>query len=288
MDKTVTKPALTDPPIKMPHTLDCAQILSLLSATTGGLASDQVTQHLQRYGANTLPSKPPPGLFEVFLNQFKSPLIYVLVAAAAVSLLIGELSDAIFIAAVLLLNAGIGTMQEFSAQRSASALQKLMTTRVRVLRNGDTYEIDSEDIVPGDIVMLESGNRVPADMRIVDSHDLEIDESLLTGESAAVSKQANAVLAEDTVLGDRSNMVFAGSMVNRGRASCVVVGTGLVTELGKIAEAVSDSHSARAPLQIRMERFTQRVAIFVGCAVLLMASILLFRGMPAVDIFLSP
>jgi len=287
MDKTVTKPALTDPPIKMPHTLDCAQILSLLSATTGGLASDQVTQHLQRYGANTLPSKPPPGLFEVFLNQFKSPLIYVLVAAAAVSLLIGELSDAIFIAAVLLLNAGIGTMQEFSAQRSASALQKLMTTRVRVLRNGDTYEIDSEDIVPGDIVMLESGNRVPADMRIVDSHDLEIDESLLTGESAAVSKQANAVLAEDTVLGDRSNMVFAGSMVNRGRATCVVVGTGLVTELGKIAEAVSDSHSARAPLQIRMERFTQRVAIFVGCAVLLMASILLFRGMPAVDIFLS-
>ena len=221
------------------------------------------------------------------MNQFKSPLIYVLVAAAAVSLLIGELSDAIFIAAVLLLNAGIGTMQEFSAQRSASALQKLMTTRVRVLRDGDTDEIDSEDIVPGDIVLLESGNRVPADMRIVDSHDLEIDESLLTGESASVSKQANVVLVEDTVLGDRSNMVFAGSMVNRGRASCVVVGTGLVTELGKIAEAVSDSHSARAPLQIRMERFTQRVAIFVGCAVLLMSSILLFRGMPAVEIFLS-
>jgi magnesium-transporting ATPase (P-type) len=287
MDKTITKPGLTESPIKQPHTLDCAQILSLLSATTGGLTSDQVTQHLLRYGANTLPSKPPPGLFEVFMNQFRSPLIYVLVAAAAVSLLIGELSDAIFIAAVLLLNAGIGTMQEFSAQRSASALQKLMTTRVRVLRNGDTYEVDSKDIVPGDIVLLESGNRVPADMRIIDSHDLEIDESLLTGESLAVSKQANVVLAEDTVLGDRSNMVFAGSLVNRGRASCVVVGTGLVTELGKIAEAVSDSHSARAPLQIRMERFTQRVAIFVGCAVLLMASILLFRGMSVVEIFLS-
>ena len=221
------------------------------------------------------------------MNQFKSPLIYVLVAAAAVSLLIGESSDAIFISAVLLLNAGIGTMQEFSAQRSASALQKLMTIRVRVLRNGDTYEVDSEDIVPGDIVLLESGNRAPADMRIVDSHDLEIDESLLTGESAAISKQANVVLAEDTVLGDRSNMVFAGSLVNRGRASCVVVGTGLATELGKIAEAVSDSHSARAPLQIRMERFTRRVAIFVGFAVLLLASILLFRGIPAVEIFLS-
>jgi magnesium-transporting ATPase (P-type) len=137
MDKTVTKSGLTEPPIKQPHTLDCAQILSLLSATTSGLTSDQVTQHLNRYGANTLPSKPPPGLFEVFVNQFKSPLIYVLVAAAAVSLLIGELSDAIFIAAVLLLNAGIGTMQEFSAQRSASALHRLMTTRVCVLSNGD-------------------------------------------------------------------------------------------------------------------------------------------------------
>jgi Ca2+-transporting ATPase len=287
MDNNAPQPDLTQSPVKQPHALGCEQILSLLAATSAGLSSNQVTQNLQRYGVNALPSKPPPGLFGVFMNQFKSPLIYVLVAAAAVSLLIGERSDSIFIAAVLLLNAVIGTMQESSAQRSASALQKLMTTRVRVLRNGDTYEIDSEDIVPGDIVLLESGNRVPADMRIIDSHNLEIDESLLTGESLAVSKQADVVLAEDTVLGDRSNMVFAGSLVNRGRASCVVVGTGLVTELGKIAGAVSESHGGRAPLQVRMERFTHRVAIFVGCAVLLMALILLFRGMPAVDIFLS-
>ncbi len=287
MNKSVTQIESIEPPVKHPHALSSEHILSSLSTTLHGLSSEQVTLYLQQYGANALPRKPPPGLAEVFMNQFKSPLIYVLVAAAVVSVLIGEFSDSIFIAAVLLLNAAIGTMQEFSAQRSASALQKLMTTRVRVLRSGDTHEIDSEQLVPGDIVLLESGNRVPADMRIVDSHSLEIDESLLTGESIAVTKQADKVLAEDAALGDRLNMVFAGSMVNRGRASCVVVGTGFMTELGKIAESVSDSHSARAPLQVRMERFTQRVAIFVGCAVLVMASILLFRGMPATEIFLS-
>ena len=287
MMQSVTQTQAVEPPVKHPHALSSEQVLSTLTVTRQGLTSTQLTSRRQQYGANALPGKPPPGLIEVFLNQFKSPLIYVLVVAAVVSLLIGEYSDSIFIAAVLLLNAGIGTMQEFSAQRSASALQKLMTTRVRVLRGSDTHEIDSEDVVPGDIVLLESGNRVPADMRILDNHNLEIDESLLTGESIAVIKHTDTVLAEDTTLADRLNMVFAGSMVNRGRASCVVVGTGLMTELGKIAVSVSDSHGARAPLQVRMERFTQRVAIFVGFAVLVMASILLFRGMPASEIFLS-
>jgi len=273
--------------IAHPYALSGEQALDALAASATGLSNTEVSQRLQQYGANALPRKPPPGLLEVFLNQFKSPLIYVLVAAAVVSLLIREFSDAIFISAVLLLNAVIGTVQEYSAQRSADALQKMMTTRVRVLREGDAYEIGSEEIVPGDIVLLESGERVPADMRLLDCHNLEIDESLLSGESIAVIKQANAVLAESTVLGDRVNMVYAGSLVNRGRAQCVVIGTGLATELGTIAESVTGDSRTRAPLQERMERFTQRVAIFVGFAVLLMATILLFRGMPLSDIFLS-
>ena len=273
--------------VAYPHALSGEQALDALAASTTGLTNTEVSRRLQQYGANALPRKPPPGLLEVFLNQFKSPLIYVLVAAAVVSLLIREFSDAIFISAVLLLNAVIGTVQEYSAQRSADALQKMMTTRVRVLREGDAYEIGSEEIVPGDIVLLESGERVPADMRLLDCHNLEIDESLLSGESIAVIKQANAVLAESTVLGDRVNMIYAGSLVNRGRAQCVVIGTGLATELGTIAESVTGDSRTRAPLQERMERFTQRVAIFVGFAVLLMATILLFRGMPLSDIFLS-
>jgi len=287
MNQQTQSPGTARAPTDLPHALSAEQILTALEATPGGLSSEQVAQRLQLYGTNTLPRKPPPSLIEVFLNQFKSPLIYVLLAAAVVSLLIREFSDAIFIAAVLLLNAVIGTMQEYSAQRSADALQKLMMTRVRVLRGGDAYEIDSEQIVPGDIVLLESGDRVPADLRMIDSHNLEIDESLLTGESVAVVKGAQTILARDTVLADRVNMAFAGSMVNRGRCSGVIVATGLATEIGKIAQSLSSSHNASAPLQERMERFTQRIALFVGGAVLLMATILFIRGMPLADIFLS-
>jgi len=273
--------------IETPHALSGEKTLSTLSATPHGLEIAEVKLRQQLYGPNALPRKAPPGLLEVFMNQFKSPLIYVLVAAALVSLLIQEFSDAIFISAVLLLNAVIGTVQEFSAQRSADALQKMMIMQVRVLREGDAYEINSEEIVPGDIVLLESGERVPADMRILESHNLEIDESLLSGESIAVIKNAGVVLENDTVLGDRINMAFAGSLVNRGRASCVVVSIGMATELGTIAESVTGDTDAKAPLQERMERFTQRVAVFVGCAVVVMATILLFRGMPMAEIFLS-
>ena len=287
MNQQVTRIAPETAISEYPHALSGAQILDGLQARATGLTSAEVLRRQQQYGPNALPRKEPPGLFQVFVNQFKSPLIYVLVAAALVSLLIQEFSDAIFISAVLLLNAVIGTVQEYSAQRSADALQKMMTTRVRVLREGDAYEIDSEEIVPGDVVLLESGERVPADMRLLESHNLEIDESLLSGESIAVIKRSDTILENDTVLGDRINMAFAGSLVNRGRASCVVVGIGLATELGAIAKSVTGDIGAKAPLQERMERFTQRVAIFVGCAVLVMATILLFRGMPISEIFLS-
>ena len=210
MSQPDTQPSPEKVAIAHPHALSAAQALDALTASTTGLANTEVARRLQQYGANALPRKSPPGLLEVFLNQFKSPLIYVLVAAAVVSLLIREFSDAIF----------IGAVQEYSAQRSADALQKMMTTRVRVLREGDAYEVDSEDIVPGDIVLLESGERVPADMRLLECHNLEIDESLLSGESIAVIKHADALLAESTVLGDRVNMAYAGSLVNRGRAKC--------------------------------------------------------------------
>jgi magnesium-transporting ATPase (P-type) len=287
MNQQVTQIAPETAITEYPHALSGDQILDGLQAQATGLTSAEVLRRQQQYGPNALPRKEPPGLFQVFVNQFKSPLIYVLVAAALVSLLIEEFSDAIFISAVLLLNAVIGTVQEYSAQRSADALQKMMTTRVRVLREGDAYEIDSEEIVPGDVVLLESGERVPADMRLLESHNLEIDESLLSGESIAVIKRSDPILENDTVLGDRINMAFAGSLVNRGRASCVVVGIGLSTELGAIAKSITGDIGAKAPLQERMERFTQRVAIFVGCAVLVMATILLFRGMPIPEIFLS-
>jgi magnesium-transporting ATPase (P-type) len=154
------------------------------------------------------------------------------------------------------------------------------------LREGDSYEIDAEDLVPGDIILLESGDRIPADIRLLACHDLEVDESLLTGESIDVLKDADLVLDAETTLGDRLNMLFAGSLVERGRGRGVVVGTALTTELGHIAESVLGKPSTKAPLQIRMERFTHRIAIIVAVAAIIMAGIALSRGMPLTEIFL--
>ncbi len=262
-------------------------VLAGLQSSSHGLSLQEAAARLKKYGRNALPESKPPGICQVFLHQFSSPLIYVLLAAGLVSIIIREFSDGAFIGAVLLINAIIGTIQEYSAQKSADALQKLVTANVHVLRDGETYEVNADEIVPGDIISLESGARVPADIRLLSCHDLVIDESLLTGESIAVVKNHKVILAVDTVLGDRGNMAYAGTMVSRGRGQGVVVSTALHTELGHIAESVLGTKHAKAPLQIRMEIFTHRIAIFAGLAVLLMACVAFYRGMPLYDIFLS-
>lgn len=282
---TENQPASTITPAG-PHTVTCEEALKYLQSTHHGLTIKEATERLERYGHNTLPQPEPPGIGSVFLHQFTSPLIYVLVAAALLSILIEEWSDAGFIVAVLLINAIIGTSQEFSAQRAATALNKLVTSRCRVLREGDAYEIDSEQLVPGDILFLESGDRIPADIRILSTNDLEIDESLLTGESTAVLKDASALHGSDTTIGDRSNMAFAGTLVNRGRGEGLVVATAFATELGRLAQAVLGKQPPKAPLLVRMERFTHRVAIIVGIAALIMAAVAFSRGMILSDIFL--
>ena len=269
-----------------PHALTAATLVDKLDTTTQGISSVEAAARLLRFGPNSLPRARPPALAMIFMRQFASPLIYVLVAAALFSLVIQEWSDALFISAVLLINAIIGTFQEFTAQRAATALQQLVMTQCRVLRDGDTFEINAEHLVPGDILLLEPGDKIPADVRLLSSHDLEIDESLLTGESVAVLKNSEQVLDVDTFLGDRENMAFAGTMVNRGRGSGVVVATALSTELGTIASEVIHGESAKPPLLVRMERFIRRIAIIVGIAAALMAAVSVYRGMPYTEIFM--
>ena len=261
-------------------------MLVALKSTLHGLSQTEAVARLGQYGRNTLPQVRPPGIGIVFFRQFASPLIYVLVAAALLSLIIREWSDAGFISAVLFINAVIGTVQEYSAQRAATALQALVKTRPRILRAGETYEINAEDLVPGDVVLLESGDKVPADLRLLMSHDLEVDESLLTGESLPVLKDSDTMLATDIALGDRVNMLFTGTLVGRGRAQGVVVSTALDTELGRIAADVLFKPSPRAPLQERMDRFTRLVAIFVGIAALMMFAVAMMRGTPFTEVFL--
>jgi magnesium-transporting ATPase (P-type) len=270
----------------IPHASAGDDILIAQQSSRQGLTQAEAASRLEQYGRNTLPETKPAGISAVFISQFASPLIYVLVAAALLSVAIQEWSDAGFITAVLLINGIIGTIQEYSAQRAAAALRSLVTTRCLVVRDADSYEIDAEELVVGDIISLESGDKIPADVRLLDCHDLEVDESLLTGESIAVLKNANLVLEADAALGDRRNMLFAGSLVQRGRGRGVVVGTALDTELGHIAMSVLAKPPTKAPLLIRMERFTQRVAIIVAVAAVIMAAISLSRGLPLTEIFM--
>ena len=281
----MTTPNTTDL-IFSPHAVSSEAVLVALKSSLHGLTHSEAAARLAQYGRNTLPQAKPQGIGIVFLRQFASPLIYVLVAAALLSVMIKEWSDAGFISAVLIINAVIGTIQEYSAQRAAAALQELVSTRCRVFREGDTYEINAEELVSGDIVLLESGDKVPADLRLLVSHDLEVDESLLTGESLPLLKDANAVLAEDIALGDRVNMLFTGTLVGRGRARGVVVSTAINTELGRIAADVLFKPSPKAPLQVRMDKFTHRVAIFVGIAALMMFAVAVMRGTPFGEVFL--
>lgn len=279
-------PEFIEGAIEQAYSASQDDVLAKLQCSRYGLTGQEASARLIQFGPNAMPQAKPPGLLAVFFRQFASPLIYVLLAAAVFSLLIQELSDAIFIGAVLLVNAIIGTIQEYSAQRAAVALRQLVTTSCIVLREGDTYEINAEELVPGDIVLLESGDSIPADLRMLICNDLEVDESLLTGESMAVTKDANPVLDPECALGDRVNMAFAGTLVNRGRGQGVVVGTALNTELGKIAAAVLGKPPPKAPLMVRMERFTHKVAILVASAALIMAVISLMRGMAPGDIFM--
>ena len=239
-----------------------------LGSTEKGLSKEESAKRLVEYGPNQLPQKPPVPLWTIVLRQFQSPLIYVLALAAIVSLATGDVKDAAFIAAVLVLNALIGAYQEWKAEQSSSALRKLLQIRASVYRDGEIEEVGAEEIVPGDLVVIESGNRVPADIRLLSTHALEIDESLLSGESLPVLKDPAWSGAEATQVSDRLNMVFAGSVVSRGRGKGLVVATGTATSVGQLALDVLDEESGKPPLLMRMERFTRVIAISVLTAAL--------------------
>lgn len=267
------------------HAVEVADLLRQFGTPDQGLAREEVQRRLQQYGKNVLPRARPPGFIAVFLRQFRNPLIYILAIAAVIAGYLGEYTDAGFIFGVLVLNAIVGAVQEYQAQRQAEALQQLVRVNARVQRDSEAYEIDAEDLVPGDIVMLESGDKVPADIRLVSEQALDVDESLLTGESLPVVKDADQSFTADTPLGDRANMVFAGTLVSRGRARGLVVGTGANTELGRLAQAL-EAPTAPPPLMQRMSRFTTWIGVVYLAAVFLIAGIALLEGQELYGIFL--
>jgi len=266
------------------HALSKKQLFSELKTGPDGLSPDEASGRLDHYGENRLPEGKKVSLWSIILHQLLNPLIFILIAAAVASIVIGEGKDAIFIFLVIIINSALGTFQEYNAERSAESLQKMMKIKARVKREGKEAELPSEKVVPGDIVLLESGIRVPADIRLMETSGLEVDESFLTGESVAAIKQVD-VLQKKLGVAGRTNMAFAGSTVMKGRGLGVVVATGIETQVGKISSDVAGSVSAKPPLVNRMEKFIRQISIFIIALSVILAVILRMQGMDAATIF---
>lgn len=219
-----------------------------------GLSSKEADERLNKYGANKLKGKPKKSLLSLFFSQLKDMLIYVLLGAAVVTIFIHEYVDAIIILFVVILNAVIGVVQEAKAEKAVEALQKMTTPRSLVRRDSEIKEINSEDVVPGDIIILDAGRYVPADLRLIESANLQIEESALTGESVPSEKNANKVLEDPKLpIGDKENMAFMSTLATYGRGEGVVVATAMDTEIGKIAKILDEDNNELTPLQKRLE-----------------------------------
>jgi magnesium-transporting ATPase (P-type) len=266
------------------HTFEQDKLYDAFSTSKDGLSVDEVNRRLEFYGKNKLKKAKEVPLWQIILHQFLNPLVFVLLAAAVASLVIGEGKDAVFIFLVISINAVLGAYQEYNAEKSAAGLQSMLKFKARVKRNGKTIEIVSEEVVPGDIILLESGVRVAADIRLMEAMNLEVDESFLTGESMAANKKVGA-MPEKTAVAERTNMAFAGATVMKGRGWGVVVSTGPDTQVGKISQDVTESESAKPPLVQRMEKFIKQISVFIIALSAVLAVILRFQGMDITAIF---
>lgn len=277
--------AKKDPKETFWHNLSVEDVFKKLNTSLLGLNDDEVEKRKLEFGLNLLPSVKTPNIFVIFLHQFLNPLIYILILAGLLTLFLEEFSDAIFIFIVIFFNAVIGAWQENRAEKNASALRKLIKISAVVIRNGTEFDLDSVELVPGDIIKFDSGDRVPADIRIIEQKNLSVDESLLTGESSAVEKQVNKISELSTEIRLQSNILFAGTSIITGRATGVIIRTGLSTEIGKIAEVISSTKSEKPPLVIRMEQFTKKISLIILIACLVLMIIALAKGWALLEIF---
>lgn len=271
-----------------PHTLSATEVATALDVDPErGLAPDEVERRRGVHGPNALPEEPARPRWKLLLDQFRNVLILVLLGAAALSALVGDVKDAVVIAAVLTINAVIGFVQELRAEASVEALKKMIHTTARVRRAGRVVEVDAEDLVPGDVVLLEAGDRAPGDGRLLTSSSLELDESALTGESLPATKDARDEVAAEAGLGDRTTMVHMQSAVTRGRGEMVVTTTGAHTAIGEIAGMLSRTEHKRTPLQDQVDVLGKRLALVAGGAVALYVIVGLATGTPVNEVLLT-
>ncbi|MEM3068436.1 MAG: HAD-IC family P-type ATPase [Nitrososphaerales archaeon] len=256
------------------YQLDVKDVFIRLATREEGLTTSEARARLEKYGHNRLEEDKGPSPMVIFFNQFRNPLIYILFFAGIITLALAHYIDTIVIMSVVALNATIGFVQEYRAEEAMKRLAQMVAPKARVLRDGLEVEVDAGDVVPGDVVVLTSGVRVPADMRLFMVKELKIDESALTGESVPVEKQVERIADENLVPGDQLNLAFMGTVVSTGRGRGVVVETGTRTELGRISEEVKKTEVTKTPLLVRMDHFSKRI----GIAIILLGAIVVVYG----------
>lgn len=269
------------------HDIDADEVMTTIeSDAQNGLSSKEAKIRLKKWGANRLKEAKKVSPWQIFIAQFKDFMVMVLMAATIISGWLGEMADAITILAIIILNAILGFVQEYRAERSMEALKELTAPEARVLRDGEEIKIPAWQVVPGDIVLLDTGDRVPADLRLIEVVNMELEESTLTGESVPVKKH-NKKLSTDVALGDKKNMVFAGTLLTRGRGKAVAVLTGMETEVGRIAGMMQEVIEEQTPLQKRLDQLGKWLVIGCLAICVVVASIGIIKGEPPYRMFLA-
>lgn len=268
------------------YKLKIDEIYNKLNSNIDGLNDNEVNGRIKKYGKNELPKGKKNSILKILISGLIDPIVLLLFVSVIFSFIIGEVVDAFAIIFIILVDLIMETYQEWKAGRSAEALNNLIRIKSNVVRNGKEITVDSDNLVIGDIVVLDSGDKISVDMRVIECKNLTIDESVLTGESINIIKTSE-VINNNTILSERKNMVFAGTSVITGRAKCIVVETGINTEIGSIANKVISTKETKSPLTIRMESFSKQISLLVVIIGIIIALLLLMKDVPGKEIFLS-
>ena len=258
------------------------QELFEMFGNAAGHTGENAKDLLKKYGENALEEKGRKSVFRVFLEQFADLLVIILIAAAVISMLSGNVESAIVIFAVIILNAILGTVQYVKAEQSLDSLKKLSAPKAKVLRDGIKKEVASKDVVPGDVLLLEAGDIIVADGRIIENYSLQVNENSLTGESTNVDKRDEEI-GNEAALGDRYNMVFSGSLVTYGRANVLVTATGMNTEMGMIATLMNDTKDKKTPLQVSLDDFSKKLAVVIMVISAIVFGLRIWQQEPGLD-----
>ncbi len=276
---------LKEAPTRKWYNLKAREVINALKSGSNGLSQNEVEKRLAEFGPNELIKKEKISPWVIFLEQFKSFLIVILLIAVVLSAILGEVADAILIAVIVVFAAGLGFVQEYRAERAMEALKKMAAPTASVLRNGEEMEIAARELVPGDIILLAVGDRIPADARLVEAVNLRTDEAPLTGESVPIEK-TDETLEGDVEVGDRRNMVFMGTAAVYGRAKAIVTATGMTTEFGKIAGLLQEVKAEKTPLQVNLDRVGRYIGIAALILCFVLAGIGIMRGHGILEMFI--